>query len=375
MKTDDSGGAGPAPANGPSGGGRPRNTANVTIQHIARRAGVSTATVSRTLANPAVVSAKTRARVLRAIDETGYTPNTAARNLRARRSMMILVIVPNVSNPFFAEVLRGVDDELVTAGYDMIIGNLDNLIEREARYVKLAQSGQVDGVLITTGRVPAGPNRTMADLGLAMGAMCAPVPGLDAPQVYVDDHKASCEVAGHFLQLGHRRFGYLSGPQGNVNETERYKGFLAGLDAAGIAADAVTYWPGDFNMVSGVTGARSFLADPNPPTAVFAACDESAIGFIKTVTAAGIDVPGDVSIIGFDGIPYAAYTHPTLTTMRQPQYELGRIGARALLQEIRGTRTGDNAILLPAPMILGASTAPPRAAATATTATKTTNVT
>ncbi len=339
---------------------RPPAGANVTIQHIAQRAGVSTATVSRTLANPDVVSAKTRARVLRAVDETGYTPNTAARNLRARRSMMILVVIPNVSNPFFAEVLRGVDDELVTGGYDMIIGNLDNLPEREARYVKLAQSGQVDGVLITTGRVPAGHNRTMADLGIAMGAMCAPVPGLDAPQVYVDDYQASWEVAEYFLALGHQRFGYLSGPQGNVNEIERYKGFVAGLQAGGVATDAVTYWAGDFDLATGVTGGRSFLAAADRPTAVYAACDEIAIGFIKAVTSAGVRVPDDVSVIGFDGIPFAEYTQPTLTTMRQPRYELGRIGARALLQEIKGTRTGDNAILLPAPMAIGASTAPPR---------------
>ncbi len=341
------------------GSNRTRAGANVTIQHIAQRAGVSTATVSRTLANPDVVSAKTRARVLRAVDETGYTPNTAARNLRARRSMMILVVIPNVANPFFAEVLRGVDDELVTAGYDMIIGNLDNLFEREARYVKLGLSGQVDGVLITTGRLPVGHNRTMADLGIALGAMCAPVPGLDAPQVYVDDYKASVEVAEHFLDLGHRRFGYISGPQYNANEVERFKGFVAALQAGSVSSGAVTYWSGNFDLTTGVAAGHKFLAAANRPTAVYAACDESAIGFIKTVTSAGVRVPDDVSIIGFDGIPFAEYTQPTLTTMCQPRYELGRIGARALLQEINGTRTGDNAILLPAPMTQGASTAPP----------------
>ena len=127
----------------------------ITIREVARRAGVSTATVSRTLASPAVVSEAVRARVLAAIKDMGYTPNVAARNLRARRTMMVLVVVPNVANPFFAEVLRGVDDELVAPGYGMIIGNLDNRVEREARYVDLVFSGQVDGVLLMGGHVPA----------------------------------------------------------------------------------------------------------------------------------------------------------------------------------------------------------------------------
>ncbi len=340
--------------------GRPRARSSVTIQHIAARAGVSTATVSRTLANPDVVTAKTRERVLRAVAETGYTPNVAARNLRARRSMMILVVLPNVANPFFAQVLRGVDDELVTAGYDMIIGNLDNLVAREARYVRLAQAGQVDGVLLMTGRIPKGDTRNMDDLGLPMAAVCAAVPGLAAPQIVADDRGASIAVAKHFIGLGHQRFGYVSGLQGNVNDVQRYAGFLEGLDAAGVPREAVTYWPGDFNLRAGVEAARAFLTLAERPTAVYAACDEIAIAFIKTVSDAGLEVPKDVSIIGFDGIEFAEFISPTLTTMRQPRYELGRASARALLEEIQDGGTGERLIELPAPMVVGDSTAPPR---------------
>lgn len=338
----------------------PRNT--VTIQDIASRAGVSTATVSRALANSKSVSAKTRSLVLRAVSETGYTPNVAARNLRAQRTMMILVVVPNLSNPFFSAVLRGVDDELAGAGYDMIIGNLDNLVEREARYVKLAMSGQVDGVLNLTGRVPQGEGRSMRDLGLPMASICAIVPGQNSPHVVVGDRRASVLVAEHLLGLGHRRFGYLSGPRDNINEIERSAGFLQGLRTGGIDSDMVIRWAGAFNLAAGIDAAQEFLALSDRPTAVFAASDEMAIAFMKTVLAAGLDVPGDVSIVGFDGIEWTEYVQPTLTTVRQPQHDLGRTGARALLDEISGARSGERVIELPASLIIGGSTAPPRIA-------------
>ena len=142
---------------------------------MAARAGVSTATVSRTLAAPDLVSDEARARVLAAIKATGYTPNMAARNLRARRSMMVLVVVPNIANAFFAEVLRGIDDELVENGYGIIIGNLDNRREREARYVDLVFAGQVDAVLLMSGRVPAGNGRLMSEAGLPLATICVDI--------------------------------------------------------------------------------------------------------------------------------------------------------------------------------------------------------
>ena len=320
---------------------------------------MSTATVSRTLANPQFVSVNARTRVLRAVSETGYTPNVAARTLRARRSMMILVVVPNLANPYFSEVLRGIDDELAEAGYDLIIGNLDNRVEREARYVKLAMAGQVDGVLNLTGRVPKGDGRTMVDLGLPMAGVCAIVPGQNSPHVVVDDRHASESVAEHLVGLGHRSFGYVSGPKGNINDIERFAGFKDGLRAAGIANDDVIRWRGAFNLAAGVDAARDFLARPDRPTAVYAASDEMAIAFMKTVLTAGLSVPGDVSIVGFDGIEYAELVNPTLTTVRQPRHELGRAGARALLEEIGGSGSGQRIIELPATLVVGGSTAPP----------------
>jgi LacI family transcriptional regulator, repressor for deo operon, udp, cdd, tsx, nupC, and nupG len=332
-----------------------------TIHDVAARAGVSTATVSRTLASPDLVSEAARARVLAAIEATGYTPNVAARNLRARRTMMVLVVVPNIANSFFAEILRGIDDELVASGYGIIIGNLDNQAEREPRYVDLVFSGQVDAVLSMSARVPTANGRVMRAAGLPMATICVAIPETDLPFVMVDNRKAAAAAAAHLVELGHRRFGYIAGPADNLNNVERRAGFLAGIAAAGLDPRAVIQWPGDFYLQSGAAVGREFLSRVDRPTAIFAASDYMAIGFMKTVSLAGVRVPGDVSVIGFDGIEFSEVVTPTLTTICQPRYELGRVGARLLLERLRDG-TSPASVYLDAPLIVRDSTAAPAAA-------------
>jgi LacI family repressor for deo operon, udp, cdd, tsx, nupC, and nupG len=332
----------------------------VTIVEVAKRAGVSTATVSRALAKPDVVSEQARARVLAAISKTGFTPNFAARNLRARRTMTVLVVVPNIANPFFAQVLRGIDDELVAFGYGMIIGNLDNLAEREARYVDIVFAGQVDGVLLMSGRVPEGGGRRMTDAGLPMAGICVAIPGSGLAHVVVDDRAAATAVVEHLLALGHRRLGFVSGPPRNLNSLDRLRGFRDGLAAAGLDPDGAVVWPGSFMFESGIRAAADFLARADRPTAVFAASDHMAIAFMKTVRAGGVRIPADVSVVGFDGIEFSDFVEPTLTTVRQPRYELGRTGANLLLRAMRGEATPSGRIALAAPLIVRESTAPLR---------------
>ena len=329
-----------------------------TIRDVAARAGVSTATVSRTLANPDVVSADTRARVLQAVRATGYTPNMAARNLRARRAMMVLVVVPNVSNSFFAEVLRGIDDELVASGYGMIIGNLDNLVEREARYVDLVFAGQVDGVLLMSGRVPEANGRKMSAAGLPMATICVAIAGSGLPYVMVDDDTASRAVVQHLVALGHRRLGYIGGPAGNMNEIGRRAGFVAALAEAGIDPRTATFWPGDFMLEAGVAAGQAFLASKRRPTAVYAASDYMAIGFMRTVADGGVRIPDEVSVVGFDGIEFSEFTEPRLTTIRQPRHELGVTGARILLAQLADGEKRPRGVHLAAPLVLRESTGP-----------------
>lgn len=314
---------------------RSRTEKATRIADVARLAGVSTATVSRVLANPGMVRPKTHALVMAAVRRSGYTPNSTARNLRTQRTMMILAVVPNLANPVFAQILRGIDDALSESGYGIVIGNLDNRQEREARYVDLALSRRIDGVLLMSGRIPADGRRSMGEAALPMVALCAAVPGAAMPSVTVEDREAAQAAVAHLVRLGHRRLGYVSGPPGNVIEGERYAGFRKGAAAAGLSEADLVRWEGRFVFAAGVAAAEAFLRLRRRPTGIFAACDESAVAFVKTVRAAGLRVPEDVSVIGFDGSEFADYAEPTLTTLRQPLQALGRAGAEAILKLIR----------------------------------------
>jgi len=312
-----------------------RSTKEVRIADVARIAGVSTATISRVLANPDKVRQKTRDAVMEAVRRSGYTPNSVARNLRKRRTMTALVVVPNLANPVFAQILRGIDDELTQCGYGLVIGNLDNCPEREARYVELALSRQVDGIILLNGRIPESGKRTMQEAGLPMVAMCAAIQDKRIPNVVVQDREASRAAVDYLVRLGHRKLGYIDGPPSNIIAAERHAGFLEGLRDAGLSERDFVRWEGRFVFSAGVAAAEAFLRLKSRPSAIYASSDESAIGFMKVVRAAGIRVPEDVSIIGFDGIEFADYVEPTLTTFRQPLHELGRKGAEVLLKMIR----------------------------------------
>jgi LacI family transcriptional regulator, repressor for deo operon, udp, cdd, tsx, nupC, and nupG len=312
-----------------------RSVKDIRIADVARLAGVSTATVSRVLSDPDKVRQKTHDLVIEAVRRSGYTPNSTAQKLRTRRTMNVLVVAPRLTNPVFAEILRGVDDELTQSGYGIIIGNLDNRREREARYVDLALSRQVDGVLLLTGYVPENGARSMRESGLPIVAMCAAIHDNKIPNVVVQDREAARRAVEYLVGLGHRRLGYISGALGSIIEVERFGGFLEGMAAAGLGQEDFVRWEGPFVFSTGVAAAESFLQMQERPTGIFAACDESAIGFIKRVRAERTRVPQDVSVIGFDGIELADYMEPTLTTFRQPLYDLGRVGGAVLMKLIR----------------------------------------
>ncbi len=304
---------------------------------------------------PDQVSPSARARVMAAIQATGYTPSALGRNLRSQSTKIVLVVVPNLANPFFAEILRGIDDELVASGYGLVIGNLDNLPDREPRYVDMVFARQVDGVLLFSGRIPEDSGRLMNEAGIPVATVCVKIAGL--PYVMVNDGVASAQVMEHLFALGHRRFGFIEGPVGNINAIGRKKGFRKALKKAGLDPDAASYWPGDFMFESGVEAGRQFLALKRRPTAVYAASDHMAIAFMKTVTAAGVQIPEEVSVVGFDGIEFSEFVTPTLTTISQPRHALGRTGTQVLLEAL-GSDCRPRSVELDAPLLIRESTGP-----------------
>ncbi len=282
MDADEDAPAPPLPP--PAAAGRP---GAVHIADVAAVAGVSIATVSRALANPGRVNAATRERVLEVVRRLGYTPNLAGRRLRAARSMMVLVVVPTFITPFFSELLLGVDQALSARGYGLLVGNLHGGVDKEEHLIDLVFAGGADGVVLLNGRVLHKGVRSLGHSGVPMVAVSVP-PSADVPQVLVGEREAAAAVAEHLLALGHRRFGYVTGPEGSYIERERWAGYSEALAGAGIRVDTIARYPGSFHVASGVQAARRFLAEPERPSAVFAVSDMMAIAFMRTVHAAGL---------------------------------------------------------------------------------------
>ena len=324
------------PASSRPKGGRP----SVTIRDVARRAGVSTATVSRALANPDRVAAATRAAVISAIAETGFTPNASARSLRARSTKMVLALLPGIGNSFYTPILNAVEEVLSLAGYGMIMGDTRMDHAREAHYDLLVRGGQVDGVMLLTGRLPH-PSFAELDATVPITLICNDIPGTkNLPVIEIDNHEAAQVVVRHLIDLGHCRIGHAVGPTDNVEAVSRLAGYRSAHGEAGITVDESIVWQGAFSFDAGVRVAHQFLTHRDRPTAMFTANDEMAMGFIRTVKDAGLHVPADVSVVGFDDIEFARYFDPALTTMHQPRAELGRLAAESILARMAGTSHG-----------------------------------
>jgi LacI family transcriptional regulator, repressor for deo operon, udp, cdd, tsx, nupC, and nupG len=330
------------------------------IQDVAKLADVSTATVSRALATPERVSPEARARVLEAIAKTGYVPNPAARTLRSQKTYMVLVVLPDLSNTFFSKILRGIEETLFEAGYGMIISDLDGSPEKEAHFAAFTAAGRVDGAILLNGHL-FGQSREgegqPARIKIPLVAVCEAIPGADIPQIEIDNRAAAYGMTQHLASLGHRSIAYVSGPASNILERERFQGFKDGLETAGLPFDPALVLPGDYTIEAGVRAGQDLVARPTRPTAVFCTSDEMAIGLMRTLFSAGLRVPEDISVAGFDDIEFAAVAEPPLTTIHQPRRELGQAAASALIELLQG-RPSPKRIRLETELVIRDSVAP-----------------
>lgn len=312
------------------------------IQDVAKLAEVSTATVSRALAMPQRVSPDTRARVLDAIAKTGYVPNPAARSLRSQKTGMVLVVLPDLANTFFSKILRGIEETLFESGYGMIIGDLDGSPEKEAHFAAFTAAGRVDGAILLNGHL-FGQSREgrgeAVKTDIPLVALCEAIPDADIPQIEIDNRIAARRMTQHLVSLGHRSIAYVSGPAGNVLEKERYRGYRDGLRRSSVEFDPTLFLAGDYTIESGVRAGEEIVRRKARPTAVFCTSDEMAIGLMRTLLSAGIRVPDDISVAGFDDIEFAAVAEPALTTIHQPRRELGQAAATALIALLQNRET------------------------------------
>lgn len=327
-----------------------------SIREVAGAAGVSVATVSRVLSNPEKVASSTRKKVQKAIDELNYRPNMLARNFRSARSYSLLVLVPDISNPFFALVIRAIEDRAQQKGYSVLLGDTRDSARREQDYMRLAETRLADGVIQlrphSLGDAPSSESLGFPCINLC-GAESTP-----APSIRVDNVRAAEMVVEHLVALGHRRIGVITGLQENVHTQDRFQGYRQGLSNAGLKFEPKLVVEGNFSMPSGQNAGRQFAEMKQPPTAIFCMNDEMAIGASQGLKAYGLSIPEQVSIVGFDDIDYAKYNDPPLTTIAQPAEAMGTIATDLLLQLIDGQTLSRTEYVLPFEFILRDSTGP-----------------
>jgi LacI family transcriptional regulator len=329
---------------------------------VAARAGVSFTTVSHVVNRTRPVSDSARLRVERAIAELGYFPSAVARALKTSQTRILGVIVPNITNPFFSELMRGIEDACERNQYSVFLCNGDDDRDRQGRSLDTLLERRVDGVILAT---PTGPAAALAKRLTAAKLRTAIVDrnlrGLDADRVRID-HQAGARLAvEHLLSLGHTRIACLAGPANFEVSKARVLGWRKALAKAGLEARADWLLEGDFLAPSGHELTRALLAR-GEITAIFASNDMLAIGALRAAAEQGWAVPRALSIIGFDGIEMGAFTYPALTTVGYPIRAIGETAANVLIDRIAGRRTETTEVVVEPRIVLRESTGPVRGA-------------
>lgn len=308
----------------------------VTIKEVAERARVSISTVSRVLTGNAPVSAKRRARVIAAIEELGYRPNALARGLRMRRTAVIGLIIPDISNPFFAQLARVIEEEANSRGYAILLCNSQNSRQRECQYLDLLRSQQVDGLLaVTSGAIHQRLAEFAKYTGAAVLALDRRIPNFAGPWLGADPYPGIREAVEHLLSLGHRNIGIVRGVEGNISSDDRYRAIVRAMTECGLPTDRWT-WVGEYTLETGKEAglALARLPDDKRPTAVIATSEFTAYGLIEEVSRHGLMVPEHLSVVGYDNTSFAQIFRPALTVVAQPIEELGTQAVDKILRMI-----------------------------------------
>lgn len=317
----------------------------ISIIDVAKAAGVSPATVSRVLNKTARVSPELSSRVISAVKELNYTPDPFAHGMKTKRTRTIGLILSDITNPFFPELARGIEDYVSSVGYSLIICNTDAEPRKEREYVQLLLNKGVDGLMFTSLRVGKDIIRSILEEGIPcilVGRKPEDIEGLT--YVVTDNYKGGCIAGEYLFNLGHRRFVHVSGPLDNSAGKERLTGFLDTLKKYGLDGEDILVINSDFTMEGGYKSAEKILRLKPLPSAIFFANDAMAIGALQKFWEERIDIPEVFSIIGFDNIKVSALIAPPLTTISQEIYEIGRLSAQKIIRIISGEE--ENGVIL-----------------------------
>ncbi len=335
-----------------------------SIKDVARIAGVSIATVSRCLNNPERVKENTRNKVRSAILQTGYSPNTLAQSFRRGKTHVIMVVLPSVGDPFFTGVMHGIRAVASSKGYSLLINETQFNTMSADEIGAMVVSRQADGIVLLASMSPFGTevlsSKSQRTLPIVIG--CETVsPELEGfPGVHSDNVAAAREATDYLLKLGHRKIAFIYGQEKSLLTQDRERGYRSSMSDAGISIEEGWVSEGKLTIEGAIQATRGLLEHPRRPTAIFCANDEMAMGCLHQIRLAGLKVPEDISVVGFDDIRYAAISNPPLTTIRQPAEEIGERVMRRLLREIEeGRSTNAEHEIVPHKLIIRESAAPP----------------
>lgn len=309
----------------------------VTIRDVAKLANVSTATVSATLNRSAPVSPELQARVRRAVEELGYAPDGVARSLKTGTTALLGLLIPDITNPFFTQLVRVVEAAAQRAGYAVLLCDSDEDPGKEATYLRLMRTHRVAGLVwCPVGEAaPDGPSpRSLAGLPIVMVDRAAP--GVTADLVVIDNHRAGYLATAHLLDLGHRRIGAIAGPAHLLPAAERLRGFRDALRGRGLDPDAAPVGQGAFREAEAYASCRALLGGARRPTGLFVGNNHMLVGVMRAIADLGLACPADISIAAIDDFPWANAFNPRLTTVRQPVAAIGETALRLLLARIAG---------------------------------------
>jgi LacI family repressor for deo operon, udp, cdd, tsx, nupC, and nupG len=332
-----------------------------TLQDVARFAGVSTATVSRVLSHPDMVSEATRIRVSNAVEVSGYRVNRAARNLRTQRAHSVLVLLPDLANPFFSAILEGISLNLSRKGYSMLIASTKQVHDSGERLIDYLDDARADGMIILDGGLDA---EVISSLKIAAHSTrilfaCEWVNETEFPSVRSENRRGTKAAVRYLHDIGHRKIGHVTGPEGNVLMQARKEAFVQEIAALGLEQQPEWLIPGDFSLAAGCVAAKAWIALENRPTAMFCVSDQVAMGFISEMSRRNFKVPEDVSVMGFDDIDLAEQFIPPLTSMRQDRLLLGQTAATMLLERLESPDDAgtEHMAIIPVSLIIRGSTA------------------
>ncbi len=329
----------------------------VTIADVAREARVSVATVSRVLNNNSRVMPETTQRVEAAIEKLSYEPNILARNFRKNESRVILILAPNITNPYYANILTGIGAAARRLGYSVMICTTGGECAQELEFLSMLPKRRADGAILLASMTAARELEKYARQ-YPIVQCCEYEPGTKVAHVSVDNYKAARQAVEHLIKTGHTRIATVSSVNGYPSTRMRLKGYYDALQEAGlpIREEYVRYGSFDYSFQSGVIAAQGLLAMEQRPTAIFCISDMLALGAINGVQTIGLRVPEDVSILGFDDVEHATMFRPHITTMAQPCYQLGECAAELLYDLLRGEGAQQREVMLPSELKVRAST-------------------